>query len=189
MSAAVNGIYELMGAELFLPWTSLTLPDAMEKVISVLLAQGLLRCSAQPGRLAAPDPNSQEFAELRLLGETVRPTLERHFLTLALLQHYGSGSQTRRTLENACHLLAQRLSLLYETNTPEFSEKSLFSVLISNLIETDFLQEDETGLLRFDQRLTTPLAHAELVLSVDARQAIRRMAEEPNRTTSSKMCD
>ncbi|MBV5332695.1 hypothetical protein JZU54_03840 [bacterium] len=110
-----------MGAELFLPWTPSNLPDAMGKVIEVFLAQGLLRRSAQPERLAAPDPNSQEFAELHLLGETVRPTLERHFLTLALLQRYGSGSQSRRTLEGACHLLAQRLSLLYEINTPEFS--------------------------------------------------------------------
>jgi glycerol-3-phosphate O-acyltransferase len=74
--------------------------------------------------------------------------------------------------------LAQRLSLLYEINTPEFSEKSLFSVLIANLIELDLLQEDETGLLYFDRRITTPLAHAELVLSVEARQAIRRMAGE-----------
>ena len=40
--------------------------------------------------------------------------------------------------------------------------RSLSSVLISKRIETDFLQEDETGLLRFDQCLTTPLAHAEL---------------------------
>ena len=175
---AVSGIYGLMGAELFLPWTPSNLPDAMGKVIEVFLARGLLRRSAQPGRLAAPDPNSQEFAELHLLGETVRPTLERHFLTLALLQRYGSGSQSRRTLEGACHLLAQRLSLLYEINTPEFSEKSLFSVLIANLIELDLLQEDETGLLHFDRRITTPLAHAELVLSVEARQAIRRMAGE-----------
>jgi hypothetical protein len=127
----VSGIYGLMGAELFLPWTPDTLPGALEKVIGVFLARGLLRRSAQPGRLAAPEPNSQEFAELRLLGETVRPTLERHFLTLALLQRYGSGSLSRRALESACHLLAQRLSLLYESNTPEFSEKSLFSVLIA----------------------------------------------------------
>lgn len=178
MNEAISGIYGLMGAELFLPWTPSTLPGAVEQVIEVFLARGLLRRSAQPGRLAAPEPSSQEFAELRLIGETVRPTLERHFLTLALLQHSGSGSLSRRTLENACHLLAQRMALLYEANTPEFSEKSLFSALITNLIELDLLQEDETGLLRFDQRITTPLAHAELVLSVEARQAIRRMAGE-----------
>ena len=175
---AVTGIYGLMKAELFLPWPAASLPDAVEAVISVLVARALVRRSAESGRLAAPEANSEELAELRLLGETVRPTLERHFLTLAQLQHYGSGTLTRHNLESGCHLVAQRLSLLYESNTPEFSEKSLFSVLIANLIETDLLQEDETGLLHFDERITTPLAHAELVLSAEARQAIRRMAGE-----------
>ena len=43
----------------------------------------LLRRVEADGRLTAAEPISQEFAELRLLGETIRPLLERHFLTLA----------------------------------------------------------------------------------------------------------
>ena len=102
--------------------------------------------------------------------------MERHFLTLALLQQGGSGRRTRRTLENDCHLLAQRLALLYEFNAPEQSEIRNFSALIAQLIDSDLLREDETGLLHFDQRITTPLAHAELVLTAEVRQTIRRMA-------------
>lgn len=173
---AVSGIYGLMGAELFLPWTAATLPAATHRVLNVLLARGLIRRATDTGILAAPEANSQEFADLRLLGETVRPTLERHFLTLALLQHHGSGNISRSGLENACHLVAQRLSLLYESNAPEFSEQSVFSQLIGNLIESDLLKVDETELLHFDQHITTPLAHAELVLAAEARLAIRRMA-------------
>jgi glycerol-3-phosphate O-acyltransferase len=93
-----------------------------------------------------------------------------------MLQHHGSGTRTRRDLENDCHLLAQRLALLYEFNTPEFAEKTSFSALVTQLIDADLLQEDEVGLLHFDQRIIQPLAHAELVLSAEARQAIRRMA-------------
>jgi hypothetical protein len=60
----------------------------------VLLARALLCRSpeALEGRLAAPEPISQEFAELHLLGETIRPLLERHFLTLALLERHGSAA-------------------------------------------------------------------------------------------------
>jgi glycerol-3-phosphate O-acyltransferase len=134
------------------------------------------RRSEVSGRLVAPEPISQEFAELHLLGETIRPLLERHFLTLSLLQRHGTGQLTRQALENHCHLLAQRLSLLYEFNTPEFPEKATFSAFIANLIEAEFLREDDNGLLHFDERLMTPLAHSELVLSVEARQAIRRIA-------------
>ena len=56
----------------------------------------LLRRFAESGRLAAPEASSQESAELRLLGETMRPTLERHFLTLALLQR---GADLQRELD------------------------------------------------------------------------------------------
>ena len=44
------------------------------------------------------------------------------------------------------------------------------------LIDAELLQEDETGLLYFDERLTEPLAQAELLLPAEARQAILRMA-------------
>ncbi len=106
----------------------------------------------------------------------MRPILERHFLMLALLQHGGSGCRTRRALENDCHLLAQRLSLLHEFNSAEYSEKTTFSALIAQLIDANLIREDEAGFLHFDQRIITPLAHAELVLSAEARQTIRRMA-------------
>lgn len=176
MTQAVIGIYTLMRAELFLRLPPDELPNAIDTVIGVLLARGLLQRSAASGQLVAPTPISREFAELRLLGETIRPLLERHFLALSLLQRQGSGQLTRQALENSCHLLAQRLSLLYEFNTPELPEKATFSAYIGNLVEADFLVEDDQGLLYFDDRLMTPMAYSELVLSTDARQAIRRIA-------------
>ncbi|MFZ4536045.1 glycerol-3-phosphate 1-O-acyltransferase PlsB [Propionivibrio sp.] len=175
VTEAVAGIYSLIGTELFLRWSPEELPAATQAVVDVLVKRGLL-LRDDGGRLSAAEPTSEEFAELRLLGETLRPLLERHFLMLALLEHCGSGCRTRRSLENDCHLLAQRLALLYEFNTPEFSEKTTFSSLIAQFIDAELLREDEAGLLHFDQRITTPLAHAELVLPIEARQAIRRMA-------------
>jgi len=175
VSEAVAGIYGLMGAELFLRWTADELPAATQAVIDTFIQRGLL-LRHNGGRLSAPEPNSQEFVELRMLGETLRPLLERHFLTLSLLERRGSGVQTRRSLENDCHLLAQRLALLYEFNPPEYAEKTTFSTLISRLIDADLLREDEAGLLHFDRRITTPLAQAALVLPAEATQAIRRMA-------------
>ena len=175
---AVSGIYALLRAEFFLRRSPAELSVAIEAVLALFVERRLLRRDAESGRLAAPEANSQESAELRLLGETMRPTLERHFLTLALLERCGSGRLTRRTLEDDCHLLAQRLALLYEFNTPEFSEKAMFAALIANLIDAELLREDAAGLLHFDQRIMTPLAHAELVLPAEVRQTIRRMAGE-----------
>ena len=178
LGEAVSGIAMLLRAELFLRWTPGALPDALAAAVAALTARGLMRQNPETRRYAAPEPSSQAFAELRLLGEAIRPTLERHFLTLALLQRHGSGRIGRRALEEASHLLAQRLSLLYEFNTPEFSEKSLFAGVVAQFVDSGILQEDEHGLLHFDERITVPAAHAELVLSAEVRQTIRRMAGE-----------
>jgi len=176
VAQAVCGICALMRAELFLRWPSDELESASDAAIQVLVARRLLVCSEGQPDIAAPEAISEEFAELHLLGETIRPLLERHFLTLALLQRHGSGQVTRRQLEDNCHLLAQRLSLLYEFNTSELPDKATFSAFIANLIEAEYLREEENDRLCFDERLTTPLAHSELVLSLEARQAIRRIA-------------
>jgi glycerol-3-phosphate O-acyltransferase len=175
---AVAGIYALLRAELFLRLAPEDLPGAMQTAVAVLVERHLVRRSTDTGRLLASEPNSQEFAELGLLGESIRPMLERHFLTLALLQRHGSGQLTRRALEEASHLLAQRLALLYEFNTPEFSEKDQFANVVAHLVETGLLREGEAGLLHFDERITLPAAHAELVLPAEVRQTIRRMAGE-----------
>lgn len=175
MIQAVNGICLLMRAELFLHWSAEQLPAVIETVVAVLLARGLLRRSPLSERLVAPEPVGCEFAELRCLGETVRPLLERHFLTLALLHRQGSGQITRQALETDCQQLAQRLSLLYEFNTAEYPDKTTFSAFIGSLIDAEILHQDADGRLHFDERLTTPLTHVELVLPTEARQAVRRM--------------
>ncbi|MDQ5903559.1 MAG: glycerol-3-phosphate O-acyltransferase [Pseudomonadota bacterium] len=177
--AAVRGIQRLMGAELFLRWSVDELPVEMGRIITVFAERGLLRHSEDSTRLNAPETYSQEFDELHLIGETLRPTLGRHFLALSLLQERGSGTMTRRQLEGDCHLLAQRLSMLGGFSSAEVTDQSAFSVLVANLLDSELLKEDEAGRLQFDQHLVEPLAYSELVLPADARQAIRRMAAMP----------
>jgi glycerol-3-phosphate O-acyltransferase len=178
-NAAVTGIYGLLRAELFLYWQPSELAAALDAALGVLMARGLVRDA--DGNLATPEPNSQEWAELRLLGETIRPTLERNFLILALLQRHGSGHLSRRDLEQAGHLLGQRLDLLYEFNASEFSERALFSSVVGNLIASGLLSEAEDGTLQFDERISEPAEHTELLLPAELRQAVRRMAagDEP----------
>ena len=175
MAEALESIYGLMQPELFLRWAKESLAPNVDRVLGVLVARGLV-CIEDSNFLCAPGVHSRESAELRMLGETLRPSLERHFLTLSLLEQSGSGLKTRQQLENDAHLLAQRLALLYRTDSPEYSEKSVFSALIGRLIDADLLQEDKTGLLHFGETLTTPLAHTELVLPAETQQAIRRIA-------------
>ena len=45
-----------------------------------------------------------------------------------------------------------------------------------NLIDADFLHADDEGYLHFDDRISAPAAHAELLLAADVRHSIERMA-------------
>lgn len=144
---AIRGIYGLLRTELFLPWEAGDLDAAIERSEAALARRGLILTEAEV--LRAPPPNSEASPELRQLGEIIRPMLERQFLTLALLQHHGSGSLTRTALEDATLLLAQRLAMLYEFNASEFPEKLLFANVIRNLVDAEILQVGDDGRLRF----------------------------------------
>jgi glycerol-3-phosphate O-acyltransferase len=172
--AAVASIYGLLRRELFLQWSIEEMPSIVERLLDVMARRGLVR--NRGGQLSAPEANSEEWAELRLIGEIIRPTLERHFLILALLQRSGSGRLNRRDLEQASHLLAQRLALMYEANSGEFAEKASFAQVVTNLLALGLLTEDATGALCFDAGITAPVEHAELLLPAELRQAVRRAA-------------
>ena len=176
LSDAVLGIGRLMRPELFLRWDDEGLLHEIQRVIAVFAERGLLRRGERSGWLLAPEAGSEAFPDLQLIGETLRPTLGRHFLALALLQQRGSGSLKRKALEENCHLLAQRLALLHGASAAEGADKAVFAGLVGNLLDGELLREDEEGLLHFDEHLLGPLTYAELVLSVEARQAIRRIA-------------
>jgi glycerol-3-phosphate O-acyltransferase len=173
---AIQGIYGLLRAELFLPWQPEQLDDLIDRTEDALVSRGLILRDTSTNVLRAPPPSSEVSPELRQLGEIIRPTLERQFLTLALLKHHGSGTLTIAKLEESSHLLAQRLAMLYEFNAPEFSEKSQFSNVIRNLIDAEVLRTDEAGLLHFDQRITLPAGQTELLLGADVRASIQRIA-------------
>ena len=173
---AIAGIYGLLKTDLFLPWEAGDLDAAIDRYETALAQRGLILADIESGVLRAPPPGSEASPELRQLGEIVRPTLERQFLTLALLQHHGSGTLTRAALEDATHLLAQRLAMLYEFNSAEFSEKLLFANVIRNLIDAEILRVGDAGLLQFDERITLAAAQTELLLAADVRHSIHLIA-------------
>ncbi|MCF8199532.1 MAG: glycerol-3-phosphate 1-O-acyltransferase PlsB [Sulfuritalea sp.] len=179
---AIKGIYWLLRAELFLPWEAEQLDAQIDLTVSVLLQRGLILSDDQNAILRAPPPNSEASPELRQLGEVIRPTLERQFLTLALLQHHGSGQLKRAELEDATLLLAQRLTMLYEFNSAEFPEKLMFSNVIRNLIDADLLQVGLGGKLHFDERIRLAAAQTELLLAADVRNSIHHIARSSNST-------
>jgi glycerol-3-phosphate O-acyltransferase len=183
---AIRGIYGLLRTELFLPWEAGDLDAAIERSEVALAGRGLIlteaRCCAPRRPTARPAPNCGNWAK------SSSPMLERQFLTLALLQHHGSGSLTRAALEDATLLLAQRLAMLYEFNASEFPEKLLFANVIRNLVDAEILQVGDDGRLRFDERITQAAAQTELLLAaaLSAGADFSMPNDERNRNASWK---
>ena len=113
--------------------------------------------------------------QLSLLAQATVQTIERYYLVVAQLVSAGSGTLDQATLEERCQLIAQRMSLLYGLNSPEFFDRSMFGNFIGLLRERGVLRTGENGRLEFDAVLTDGAQDAQFVLSEQLRHSIRQI--------------
>ncbi|HYD79676.1 MAG TPA: glycerol-3-phosphate 1-O-acyltransferase PlsB [Paucimonas sp.] len=180
-------VYPFLRAELFLRWGEDELDAALDRYLTALAELGWLTKAERGDAYAAPDVNSEEYAQLALLGQALRPTLLRYFITLAMLNQRGSGVMTPAELEALCHLQAQRLSLLREFNAPEFFDKAIFRIFIDTLTKSGRAELRDDGKLHFGEALKKMSGEARYVLPADVRQTILHMARQepaPGETAS-----
>jgi len=169
-------MYPFLQSELFLYYPAHGLMDTLNQKIDNLIAHGLI-IDLGDGMLSVPDANSSCYQQLEVLAAPVGQSLERYFMTLALLSQQGSGNLTTEEVVDLCHLLGQRLSVLYADDIPDFFDRSLFLSFVTALTRLDYLQiDEETGVLNFDQRIDDIAHHAKYVLSPDMMQILQQVA-------------
>lgn len=164
--AVIQTLYPFLQAELFLKWRDETLSNVITSISDSLVEAELVQDDGSQA-LYSPTPNSEAYNQLVVLSTPVKQSLERYFMTLALLTQRGSGQISARLIEDLSHLLGQRLSVLYEFDSPEFFDKSLFKSFIQALEQLDYLHIDQEGLIHFDERLINMADNARLVLDED----------------------
>ncbi len=165
-------IYPYIASELFLRWSEQEVPAVVDSVLEALSRYGLIERGADGGSWRRPPPSSAEAMQLSLLAQSALQTIERYYLTIALLLKAGSGSITQSTLEERCHLMAQRMSLVYGFNSPEFFDRSLFENFIDLLRERGVVSTSSSGNLEFGEVLTRVAEDAQLVLNEEIRHSI-----------------
>jgi len=168
----VNKLYPYLKAELFLRWTKEELADEVKQWLTALVERGYLLHNSRG--YYAPVASSYEFAMLEGLAGNMMQTLERYFLTLSILSQKGSGVLDAAALEEQSTLLAQRISLLYGINAPEFFDKNLFRTLIKQLIADQRLAKAEDETLTFGEPLQKLTASLEDILDGALRESILR---------------
>jgi len=165
-------IYPYVAAELFLRWSEAELPEVVVQTLAALAGLGLIDSSEAEPRWRRPGPSTPAAMQLSLLAQTTVSTIERYYLAIALLIGAGSGQISQAALEERCQLMAQRMTMLYGINSPEFFDRSLFENFIDRLRARGVVRVDEAGLLAFDEILVRVALDAQLVLSEQIRHSI-----------------
>jgi len=159
----IRTLYPFLKAELFLKWQDDELKDQICAYVEALIKAKLISEDAE-GNLESPAPNSEDHNQLVVLAAPVMQSLERYYMTLALITQRGSGNISTRQVEELSHLVGQRLSVLYEFNSPEFFDKALFQSFIKVLTQQGYIRNNEDNAIVFDENFQNVAQYANLVL-------------------------
>jgi len=165
-------IYPYIAAELFLRWNERELPDVVNEVLACLELHGLVEGDPDRTEWRRPPPDSTKAMQLSLLAQATIQTIERYYLAVAQLVKAGSGTISQRVLEERCQLTAQRMTLLYGLNSPEFFDRTMFENFIDLLRARAVIRLSASGKLEFDEVLLRVAADAQFVLSEQIRHSI-----------------
>jgi glycerol-3-phosphate O-acyltransferase len=166
-------VFPYVADEYFLRWTEHELPAVIDELLEDLLNHGLLTASEDRSVWRRPATETIESVQLSVLARATVPIIERFYLAISLLLKAGSGRLTQDALENQCQMTAQRMSMLYELNAPEFFDKALFTNFIGLLRAREVVQLAADGKLAYeDATLEAVAADAQMVLQEQIRNSI-----------------
>lgn len=174
LSNVIRTLYPFLKAELFMKWQAADLQPQIDSYIDALVKIGLI-FQDHEDNLFSPTPNSEEHQKLVTLAMPVKQSLERYYMTLALITQRGSGNISTKQVEELSHLLGQRLSVLYEFNSPEFFDKALFQSFIKVLTQQNYIRNNDQGFIEYDDNFSEMAAGAQLVLDETTLQMLQHI--------------
>ncbi|WP_416399214.1 glycerol-3-phosphate 1-O-acyltransferase PlsB [Allohahella sp. A8] len=172
----MSSIYPYIRSELFLRWSEDELPARVDAWLAALIDAGMLSSSGDVYH--APPPGSLQAVCLQSLARSILPTLERYYTVIAILRRHGSGRLTDLELEERSTAMAERMSILYGLNAPEFFDKTLFRNFIHTLRSQRVVSHNEEGFIVYNRKLDRIADEARFVLDSDLRQSIIEVAED-----------
>ena len=168
-----SAIYPYLQSELFLRYDTDTVGVEVDRWIDTLVEHGILRTDGD--RVMGPHEGTDQRLQLHTLSRFIIQTLERYYIVIATLRKHGPGMLTARELEEESVLMAERMSILFGLNAPEFFDKALFRNFIDNLRRNDVIIASDNERLDYTRELEEVSEDARLVLNVEKRQAIAQV--------------
>ncbi len=167
--------YPFLKEEFFLPWNAAELENVIGKLLSELNRARLLTSKTRATSYSKPSVSTETHAQLATLSQVISPVLELYFMIFALLAKKGSGELSHERLEDLCYLMAQRLSLMYKINSPDFFDKKLIGNFISSLIKLNYVVVNQSGGLEMTEEAAKKGFKARRLLSKNMQHNILQM--------------
>jgi glycerol-3-phosphate O-acyltransferase len=143
--------YPFLSREFFLPWAAADLSSVIDKILDRLCKAELITYHETVESFSRPSTSTEQHAQLTNLAQVISPVLELYYMIFALLAEHGSDILYRERLEELCYLMAQRLSLMYEINSPDFFDKKLIANFIDSLIDLGYVSINESDNLELSE--------------------------------------
>ena len=163
-------LYPFLKSELQLEWQDSELPDIIEECTICLVGESLLERIEND--FYRPKRNSRRFVQLNRLAHIVQPILERYYMTFIVLWQTSAAPIQEAELERRCHLLAQKISMIYGINSPDFFDRLLFRDFINSALERGYLVRNDQLQLELKQGFNYANLDLRNLLSTEVRSSI-----------------
>ncbi len=163
-------LYPFLKSELQLEWQDSGLQEIIDECINCMIREKLLERLDKD--LRRPQRSDHRFMQLIRLAHIVQPILERYYMTFIVLWQSSSAPLNESDLEHRCHLLAQKISMIYGINSPDFYDRLLFRDFIETMLENDYLVKNSKGQLEFASEFDYVSLDLRNLLSTEVRSSI-----------------
>lgn len=167
--------YPFIQKELFLIWEKEALASAIRQSLETMSQQGLLIKHSSEDSYSRRSSGTLQFTRLNLLAKVISPILEVYYLTLALLSKNSETKIAKEVLQKKCQLMAERIAIIHELNSPDYSDKNLIANFIETLITIDYVKVYETEKLGYSEVFQKSDKRIRLLLSKEKRSNIMQM--------------
>ena len=163
-------LYPFLKAELHLEWSDSELKDMVTGILAGMIDLNLL-VRTKTG-VKRPDRSDRRYLLLTRLALIVQPILERYYLTIIVIWQSAESPMTETELEQHCHLLAQKISMVYGINSPDFFDRQLFRHFIETALDLDYLEKNDLQALFFTRSFEQLNLDIRNLLSVEVRSTL-----------------
>jgi len=166
----ISLLYPFLKSELQLEWQDSGLEEIVDECVKSLIDESLLEQLDQD--LRRPRRSDHRFIQLIRLAHIVQPILERYYMTFIVLWQSSNAPLQEAELEHRCHLLAQKISMIYGMNSPDFFDRLLFRDFIATMLENEYLIKNDADQLEFAQNFNYISLDLRNLLSTEVRSSI-----------------